>query len=109
MSHLACAQVSTGLTGKEGGKVLASFLLSERDNPSFAKAFRNGILEWLKHEQPKYQFWPAQKLLWAETIKYLPKLEAGLAKVQAAPPPMPNFDTPGAASTSAPPPLPNFD
>ena len=47
----------------------------------------------------KYSLWPAQKLLWAETIKYFPKLEAGLTKAQAAKPPMPDFDF-GMPSTS---------
>ena len=60
--------------------------------------FLNAIL-WLKREQSKYNLWPAQKLLWAETIKYFPKLEAGLTKAQAAKPPMPDFDF-GMPSTS---------
>ena len=34
-----------------------------------------------------------------ETIKYFPKLEAGLTKAQAAKPPMPDFDF-GMPSTS---------
>ena len=91
-----------GLTGKQGGKVLASFLLSERDNPAFGSAFR----AWLEREQSTYSIWPAQKLLWAETIKYFPKLEAGLARAQAAKPPMPNFDAPS-SSTAVP--MPRFD
>ena len=37
-------QVPDGLTGKQSGKVLASFLLSERENSAFAKAFENGIM-----------------------------------------------------------------
>eukprot|EP00964_Phaeocystis_antarctica_P045942 scaffold26489_cov32-Phaeocystis_antarctica.AAC.2 len=49
-STSAANQVPVGLTGK----VLASFLLSERDNSAFAKAFENGIMAWLKKEQPKY-------------------------------------------------------
>ena len=89
----------TGLTGKQGGKLLASFLLSERNNPAFGLAFQNGVVAWLKREQSKYNLWPAQKLLWAETIKYFPKLEAGLTKAQAAKPPMPDFDF-GMPSTS---------
>ena len=98
-ARLACSQVPTGLTGKQGGKLLASFLLSERNNPAFGLAFQNGVLAWLKREQSKYNLWPAQKLLWAETIKYFPKLEAGLTKAQAAKPPMPDFDF-GMPSTS---------
>ena len=82
--------------------MLASFLLSERDNPAFGSAFR----AWLEREQSTYSIWPAQKLLWAETIKYFPKLEAGLARAQAAKPPMPSFDAP---STSTAVPLPRFD
>ena len=39
-STSAANQVPVGLTGK----VLASFLLSERDNSAFAKAFENGIM-----------------------------------------------------------------
>jgi hypothetical protein len=57
------------------------------------------VVAWLKREQSKYNLWPAQKLLWAETIKYFPKLEAGLTKAQAAKPPMPDFDF-GMPSTS---------
>ena len=67
----------------------------ERDNPAFGSAFR----AWLEREQSTYSIWPAQKLLWAETIKYFPKLEAGLTKAQAAKPPMPDFDF-GMPSTS---------
>ena len=52
-------QVPVGLTGKQSGKVLASFLLSERDNSAFAKAFENGIMAWLKKEQPKYNLYPS--------------------------------------------------
>ena len=98
-------QVPDGLTGKQSGKVLASFLLSERENSAFAKAFENGIMAWLKKEQPKYNLYPSQKILWAETIKYLPILEAGLARAQSRPPPMPDFESPGA---SAQPPTPNW-
>ena len=105
-ARLACSQVPTGLTGKQGGKLLASFLLSERDNPVFGPAFQNGVLAWLKREQSKYNLWPAQKLLWAETIKYFPKLEAGLRKAQAAKPPMPDFGMP--STLTAPPPMPSF-
>ena len=91
-------QVPVGLTGKQSGKVLASFLLSERDNSAFAKAFENGIMAWLKNEQPKYNLYPSQKILWAETIKYLAILEAGLARAQSRPPPMPDCDSPGASA-----------
>ena len=90
-------QVPVGLTGKQSGKVLASFLLSERDNSAFAKAFENGIMAWLKNEQPKYNLYPSQKILWAETIKYLAILETGLARAQSRPPPMPDFESPGAS------------
>ena len=100
-STSAANQVPVGLTGK----VLASFLLSERDNSAFAKAFENGIMAWLKKEQPKYNLYPSQKILWAETIKYLPILEAGLARAQSRPPPMPDFESPGA---SAQPPAPDW-
>ena len=81
-----------GLTGKQGGKVLACFLLSERDNPDFAKAFEHGVLPWLEKEQHKYNPFPAAKILWKETIKYFPILEAGLARAQRRPPPMPRAD-----------------
>ena len=70
--------------------------------PGLGSAFR----AWLEREQSTYSIWPAQKLLWAETIKYFPKLEAGLARAQAAKPPMPSFDAP---STSTAVPLPRFD
>jgi len=94
-----------GLTGKQGGKVLACFLLSERDNPDFAKAFERGILPWLEKEQPKYNPWPPTKILWKETIKWLPIIEAGLARAQRRPPPMPDFGEPGPSSQ---PPMPDF-
>ena len=54
-----------GLTGKQGGKVLACFLLSERDNPDFAKAFERGILPWLEKEQPKYKATRWASMGWA--------------------------------------------
>ena len=99
-----------GVTGKQGGKLLASFLLSERENAAFAVAFQNGILPWLQREQPKYNLHPSTKILWAETIRYLPILEARLARAQRAPVPMPDFDSPGSSSqhASQPPPMPNF-
>ena len=65
----------------------------------------NGIMAWLKKEQPKYNLYPSQKILWAETIKYPPILEAGLARAQSRPPPQPDFDSPG---ESAQPPAPNW-
>ena len=88
--------------------LLACFLLSERDNPDFAKAFEHGILPWLEKEQPKYNPWPPTKILWKawkETIKWLPIIEAGLARAQRTPPPMPDFGEPGPSSQ---PPMPNF-
>ena len=88
--------------------MLACFLLSERDNADFAKAFEKGILPWLKREESKYNLFPAQKILWKETIKYLPIIEAGLARAQRTPPPMPNFDGEPGPSSQPEPPTPSF-
>ena len=81
--------------GRQGAGLVLARRSEERDNPAFGSAFR----AWLEREQSTYSIWPAQKLLWAETIKYFPKLEAGLTKAQAAKPPMPDFDF-GMPSTS---------
>ena len=45
--------------------LLACFLLSERDNPDFAKAFEHGILPWLEKEQPKYKATRWASMGWA--------------------------------------------
>ena len=94
LAPVDCAGCGLVQTGKDVHLVLACFLLacfllSERDNPDFAKAFEHGILPWHEKEQPKYNPWPPTKILWKawkETIKWLPIIEAGLARAQRTPP-----------------------
>ena len=71
-----------GVTGEQGGRLLACFLHSlEEDGGSFLDSV-GGAAAWLEKQLPKCALFPAAKLCVQKAIKFLPVLEAGLKKAK---------------------------
>ena len=74
----ASSSNSIGVTGEQGGRLLACFLVrAEQDNS--VPFLANGILAFLHKQVPKVVLYPAAKLCIEKAIKFIPKLKAGLA------------------------------
>ena len=82
-----------GVTGEPGGKLLACFLFSVKNDATLT-FLSNGIKRWLEAQLPKYAtLFPAQEACIEHAIKFLPTLERGLAAAAAARAPAPDFET----------------
>jgi len=97
---------SDEITGQQGGRLLASYLHSIKDDAS-NDFLSSGVNNFLQTQLDKYRmFYPSQKGLLEQALLFLPKLEqlAAAAAAAAAPPPdfgtpapPPDFGTPAAA------------
>ena len=82
---------SDEITGQQGGRLLASYLHSIKDNAS-NDFLSSGVKDFLQTLDKYRMFYPSQKGLLEQALLFLPKLEQLAA---AAPPP--DFGTPDAA------------
>jgi hypothetical protein len=85
---------SVPVTGKQGGRLLACYLLSLEQAGTGPSVGTEG---WLEAQKPRFMLHPAQKSCIEQALKFLPKLKAGLAKHAASDaaededPPEPHF------------------
>ena len=75
---------SVGVTGKQGGRLLACYLFSVKDDAALT-FLAQGIKAWLEAQLPKYAVvHPVQTSCLKNAVKFLPELERGLAAAAAA-------------------------
>ena len=75
---------SVGVTGKQGGRLLACYLFSVKDDAALT-FLSQGIKAWLEAQLPKYAVvHPVQTSCLKNAVKFLPELERGLATAAAA-------------------------
>ena len=88
---------SDEITGQQGGRLLASYLHSIKDDAS-NDFLSSGVNNFLQTQLDKYRmFYPSQKGLLEQALLFLPKLEQLAAAAAAAAAPPPDFGTPAAA------------
>jgi hypothetical protein len=76
----AGSSASIGVTGEQGGKVLACFLVrAEKAGGEDAKFLTKGSMAWLTKQLPKCLLHPTAKLCVEQAMKFLPKLYEALA------------------------------
>ena len=74
---------SVGVTGKQGGRLLACYLFSVKDDAALT-FLAQGIKAWLEAQLPKYAvIHPVQTSCLKNAVKFLPELERGLATAAA--------------------------
>jgi hypothetical protein len=88
----ASGSASTGVTGEQGGKLLACFLVRTEMADGTPSFLANGSKAWLEKQLPKCALFPSAKQCVEQAIKFLPKLKAGLAKAQTERGPVLDFD-----------------
>ena len=75
---------SVGVTGKQGGRLLACYLFSVKDDAALT-FLAQGIKAWLEAQLPKYAVvHPVQTSCLKNAVKFSPELERGLAAAAAA-------------------------
>ena len=87
---------SVGVTGEQGGRLLTCFLV-RAEKVGDVSFLKDGVATFLEKQKPKVALYPAAKLCIEKAIKFLPKLERGLAAAQEkarpqAPPSGPSLD-----------------
>ena len=70
---------SVGVTGEQGGRLLVCFLV-RAERQGGVSFLDQGVANFLEKQVPKVALYPSAKLCVEKAIKFLPKLEAGLAK-----------------------------
>ena len=70
---------SVGVTGEQGGRLLACFLVRAKKQGGVS-FLADGVEAFLIKQVPKVALYPAAKVCVEKAIKFLPKLEACLAK-----------------------------
>ena len=85
---------SVGVTGKQGGRLLACYLFSVKDDAALT-FLAQGIKAWLEAQLPKYAvIHPVQTSCLknaVSSVEFLPELERGLAAAAATRAPAPDF------------------
>ena len=78
---------SVGVTGEQGGKLLACYLHELEQTGEGQDIFsEGGAGQWLEKVKPKVLLRPAAKLCIEQALKFLPKLKAGLDAHKGDPP-----------------------
>ena len=78
----ASTSTPVGVTGEQGGRLLTCFLLRAQ-RAGDVSFLADGVAAFLEKQKPKVALFPAAKLCIEKAIKFLPKLEAGLAAMVA--------------------------
>jgi hypothetical protein len=75
-----CSASPVGVTGEQGGKLLACYLYELELTGDGEDIFscEGGAKEWLEQIKPKVLLRPAAKLCVEKALEFLPKLKAGL-------------------------------
>ena len=89
------ADKSGAVTGEQGGKMLACFLVHTETADGVPSFLNDGSKAWLEKQLPKCALFPAAKICVEKAIKFLPTLKAGLAKAQTSRGPMLDFGDDG--------------
>ena len=78
------ADKSGAVTGEQGGKMLACFLVQKETADNVPSFLNNGSKVWLEKQLLACALFPAAKICVEQAIKFLPKLKAGLAEAQTS-------------------------